>query len=259
VHFGWAATAIEVGHPRQALEHIQAAMDINKRLAPHVREPAVTIANLARSLAGLGKLDEAAEQYDLAARLAADRDGPVIIAAIAVGQADTATARGRFDQAQSDLDAAAAALHSGPLPAGQNVGARYLLAQASLSAARGDLAAAATQSADAIAAYEKLDCCEGPRALGLALRAEVLAKGARLDEAAGDAVRSVEVAKRAQAQEAFSVYTGRALRALAFVRAAQGRHRDAAAAYELAAQHFANTLGSAHPDTVRARAAARLD
>jgi tetratricopeptide (TPR) repeat protein len=260
VHFAWAATMTEVGNPQRALEHTQAAIDIDKRLAPHVQERASTIASLARSLAGLGKLDEAAEQYDLAARLAANRDSALTIAAIAVGKADTATARGRFEQAQSDLDAAATALQSGPLPARQNVGARYLLAKASLSAAQGELAAAVTQSADAIAAYEKLDCCEGPRSLGLALRAEALAEGARLDEAAADAVRSVDVAKRAQAREAFSVYTGRAFRVLAFVREVQGRQRDAAAAYQLAAEHFAHTLGSAHPDTVRARAAAtRLD
>jgi serine/threonine protein kinase len=259
VHRAWAAMALEVGNPRQAVEHMQTAIDIDKRLAPHVQESASTIATLARALIGLGKLDAAAEQYDLAARLAANRDGAATIAAIAIGQADIATARGQFAQAQSDLDAAATALHTGPLPAGHNVGARYLLAKASLSAARGDFTAAAAQSSGAIALYEQLDCCEGQRAFALALRAEILTKVGRLDEAAADATRAVEVAKIAQANEAFSLYTGRALRALALVRRAQGRERDASAAYEQAAEHLANTLGMAHPDTVQAReAAARL-
>jgi tetratricopeptide (TPR) repeat protein len=259
VHRVWAATALEVGNPRLALEHLQAAIDIDKRLAPHVQESAATIASLARVLAVLGKFDEATEQYEPAARLAANRDDAATLAAIALGRADIATQRGQFERAQSDLEAVNLALQAGPLPAGNTVGARYLLAKASLSDARGDLAAAAAQSSGAIALYEHLECCEGVRALGLALRAEVLAKVERLDEAADDATRSVDVAKIAQAREAFSVYTGRALRALAVVREAQGRPRDAAAAYALAAEHFANTLGIAHPDTVQAReAAARL-
>jgi tetratricopeptide (TPR) repeat protein len=260
VHRLWAVTALEVGNPRQALEHMQAAIDIDKRLAPQVQEPAATVANLARVFVLLGNFDEAAEQYDLATRLAANRETSVLVAAIAVGRADIATARGQFEQAHGALDAAAAALRAGDLQANQYMGPRYLLAKASLSAARGALAAAATQSTDAVAASEKLDCCEGQRALALALRAEVLAKAERLDEAAAAAVRSVDVAKTAQARESFSLYTGRALRALAFVREAQGRQRDAATAYQLAAGHFANTLGTAHPDTVQAReAVARLD
>ena len=256
VHLGWAATSMDLGNPLRALEHTDTAIAIDQELAPGVHESAVTMGNRGRLLAQLGRFDDATAQFDAAAPLAAERGNAASQAAIAVGRADLAIARGQFDRAHSELAAAAQALQSRSLPTGQTVSARYLLTRATLAAAEGNGDDAAAMFSDSVAAYEKLDCCDGQRALALARRAEALAAGGRLNEALTDAARALDLARTAQASEPSSYYTGSALRSMARVRELQGQHRDAAEAYRLAAAHFANTLGATNPQTVQMRQAA---
>jgi serine/threonine protein kinase len=253
VHQSWAASSLNTGSPALALEHIDTAIAINKELAPNVQESAITLSNRARSLVQLGRFAEANAQFEEAARLAASREEAISQAAIAVGQSDIAIALGELDRAQGHLADAELALRSPDLPAGQSVGARHLLAQAALSAARGNLESAAALSSSAINAYEKLDCCYGPRALAFALRAQISVKRHQLTAAQAEASRAVDEAKTAQAKEPYSFYTANALRALGMVREAQGLRREASAAYHLAAEHFANTLGPASPDALQVK------
>ena len=112
-----------------------------------------------------------------------------------------------------------------------------------MSAARGNPDEAASLATAAIDAYEKLDCCYGQRALAFALRAQVSVERQQLTAAQAEAARALDEAKTAQGSEPYSFYTAHALRALGMVREAQGLHREASAAYKLAAENFANTLG----------------
>src|SRR5262249_34885011 len=154
--------------PLRALEHVDIAIGINRELAPGVHESEVTMGNRARLLVQLGRFDEASAQFETAAARAVERGNAASQAAIAVGRADIATASGQFERSRSYLAEAENALRDGSLPVGQTVAARYLLSRATLAAADGQGEEAATMFADAAAAYEKLACCDGPRALAIA-------------------------------------------------------------------------------------------
>jgi serine/threonine-protein kinase len=255
VHLSWAATAMDLGNPLRALEHTDTAIAIDRELAPGVQESEVITGNRARLLVQLGRFEEASAQFEAAAARAVERDNKASQAAIAVGRADIALALGQFDRAHAQLDVAKDALNSPNLPAGHTVGARFLLSSATLAAAEGRHNEAAAMFNDAIAAYQRLECCDGQRSLALARRAEALAMSDRADEAAADATRAVEIARSAQGSEPYSTFTGSALRAVARVRERQGQQREAAAAYTLAAAHFANTLGTTSPQALEIREA----
>jgi len=256
VHLSWASDSMEFGNPRRALEHTEIAIGINRELAPGVHESEVTLGNRARLLVQLGRFDEASEQFESAAARAAERGNFASQAAIALGRADIETALGQFDRARAHLADAEAALGNRSLPAGQTIGARYLLARATLAAAEDKGEDAATMFAEAAVAYEKLGCCNGPRALAMARRADVLAKDHHTNEALADAERALELAKTAQSSEPFSAYTGSALRAIGFAKEQAGERRQAGEAYALAATHFASTLGENNPQTLQAKEAA---
>lgn len=256
VHLNWAATSMDLGNPMRALEHTDTAIAINRELAPGVHESEVTMGNRARLLVQLGRFEEASAQFDAAAPMALERGNAASEAAIAIGRADVAIARGELERAHAYLAEADKALQNPDLPSGQTVSARYLLVSAMLTAAEGKGDEAATTFNNALAAYEKLNCCDGARALALAKRAEALATAGRLSEALTDAARALDLGRTAQASEPYSYYTGSALRSLARVKGMQGQHREAADAYRLATAHFTNTLGATSPQTIEVREAA---
>jgi predicted secreted hydrolase len=120
-------------------------------------------------------------------------------------------------------------------------------------AARGERGAARDALAEAVRLYESQGCCSATRAMALAEKA-VIELSLDPATAASDAQRALALAPPANA-ESFSRFTAQAWYATGLVREARGDARGARDAFATAAVQFAGSLGDAHPDTVRARAA----
>jgi len=84
-------------------------------------------------------------------------------------------------------------------------------------------------------------------------QAEVELQLGRVDAAAGDAARAVELLRKASEPGALSSRLGRAHLVLGRALQAQGKLADAQAEFRVTAENFEQALGADHPDTVNAR------
>ena len=175
-------------------------------------------------------------------------------AGVALGEVEIAILRTRFDEAERRLAEASELLRQARLKPGHVLVSREFMTRASLLAAQGRTAEARAELTRAIGNYEAQHCCHAHVALALAHRAELALDTADLVAAEADALRAVELAPSRDA-ESFSRFTGSAWFTQGRLREIQGRLRESRDAYAVAAVQFSGSLGEAHPDTMRARAA----
>jgi tetratricopeptide (TPR) repeat protein len=184
----------------------------------------------------------------------AERSGDVFDQVYAIhARADIARKRGDADAAQLSMNAAAAKMHSGSIPAYNGVFLRHELFQSQVWAARGKFARARKGFTGVLAAYQRRDCCAPAQVLAYLGRAEIAVVERQFDLAVADVRSALAAAEEARGKAEFSCFTGSAWLTMAHVREAQGETAAARAAYELAARHLEPTLGADNAETREAK------
>jgi serine/threonine protein kinase len=254
LHDDWSTAWMNQGNARRALEEIDLGWSIVRALAPNAQVSDSRLVRHARLLTQLGRLDEAAGEFDVARGLATARDNVITLAAIEIGESEVAMLRGDHANAMRLLDEATARLRTLGAPPHHVLWTRQDMARASVLAKQGRSREATTLLTKSVEEYQAQSCCRAHIALALALRAELAANEGDLARAADDAKLAIENAP-AIGDESFSRFTGRAFFVSGLVNEMRGLRREAREAFATAAAQFEGSLGGAHADTVLAREA----
>jgi serine/threonine-protein kinase len=254
VHDQWSAVWMNEGNPLQALAETDIGWDIVRELAPNAQNSDRRIYRRARILAQLGRYQEAQFEFEQARTRAADRGNVLSSVGALIGEAEVALGAGRIEAASGLLDDAWASMRAANLPESHALTTRYLIIRATQFAASSRLAEARMLLARAIENYQSLHCCRAHVADALALRAELALRADDIDAAAADASHARDLAPDV-AEDSFSRFSGRAWYVCGLVSERRHDLRSARDAYATAAMQIVGSVGDAHPDTLRARAA----
>lgn len=246
----WAIAELESGNPQRALQRSDQAVAVAQRRSPDGKVPATMLANRARTLLMLNRIDDAladAEYANQAAVLSGNAGAELhalISRADALRRAgDSAGAGALIEGAELAFQGRVAA--AGPVPTG------LVRLQAMLDFDRGRLKEALQGIDQVIGSFDSTGLATSPLALALSSRADILLALAEPARAQADAQRALVVARKAQGQLPHSAATGTALRCQGEALAAQGQSAAAVAAWAEAEPLLANTLGGSHPETLR--------
>jgi tetratricopeptide (TPR) repeat protein len=170
-----------------------------------------------------------------------------------VNRAGTYLLLGDIDRAEREL-AAIERDYGAMIPADSVPAVTILHLKGRLSAARGELPTALAHQSAVIEFFDRRNMAVAPVTRALTARAEIQLKLGKIEPARADAERALSISRTLQGSKRYSSLTGLALLQLAEVAKAAGAEADAVATAAEAAQHLTETLGAAHPDTLRAQA-----
>jgi serine/threonine protein kinase len=253
VMMNWGVVALGSGDFQRGLQMTEKLLRSEQAIAGSEPVWPVIIANYAHALEVVGRFDEALAAFDQAYDSAV-KNGFVSAQGYAlIGKANILVQTNSLDQAQTELDRAAAILH-GKVSDTSSTQMRRMLVQTELDAARGKLKVAQ----DGIAHVVELLNAQGDKtnsALVTAYRqrAEIELKLDDPAKAKEDALKAVELARKIGEGNSYSAFTGQANLILGTVLHAQGDNAAARTALTTAVQHLDKTEGADHPDTRRAQ------
>jgi tetratricopeptide (TPR) repeat protein len=253
VMMNWGVVALGSGDFQRGLQMTEKLLRSEQAIAGSEPVWPVIIANYAHALEVVGRFDEALTAFDQAYDSAV-KNGFVGAQGYAlIGKANIFVQTNALDQAQAELDHAAAILH-GKVSDTSSTQIRRMLVQTELDAARGKLQVAE----DGISRVVELLNAQGDKtnaALVTAYRqrSEIELKLGSAMKAKADADKAVEIARNLGEGNSYSAFTGQANLTLGNVLHAQGDDAAARAALTTAVQHLGKTQGADHPDTRRAQ------
>jgi serine/threonine-protein kinase len=246
----WGVALIRAGRPLDAERVLRKSIDISMASGTEEAVQAMPLVNYARVLLDLGKLEQArdyAERGLAKAKQEGDeaptREGLLLLAAICRDQGNLDCAAKLVSEAEARFDR--------DLPRSHIAFAELARQRALNAKSAGDLAAALSFSNEAVATVEASIKIRGVHKLPsfLVCRSEIALQLGRLDDAETDAARAIRILRDGAQSEAPSGNIGRAYLTLGRALRAQGKHHDARAAFESAAEHLRKALGSDHPAT----------
>jgi len=253
----WALELDQLGRPRDAEKMYRRAIQISSTGQAEDTVSPVILCNYSKVLRELGQLDDAATYAERAYQKARKVGLPVAVNHAMLSMARTYTEQGRAARAETLYAEVEPRLRKN-LPPGH-------FAFATLSAARALNALASGDTSDALKlADEAVSIDEAAIQAGqegayylpslLITRAQVELATAKVEQAAEDAARALDLS-RATAAGSLSSIQGSAFLTLGRARQAQGRKEDARAALRSAVEHLQDAVGPTQPET---RTAQRL-
>jgi serine/threonine-protein kinase len=252
----WALALHLSGRPLEAEKFYRRAMDINRTSQSDENVSPMLLVNYARTLRELGRGSEAASYAD-GGYAKAQRSGDQVV----MNQALLLRARiyrdqGNFAGSQAMLAEVEPRLRTA-LPPGHLAFATLASEQSLLAFARGDLVAASRQANQALAITQASIAGGhgGDEYLPylLIVRSDIERELGQTDEAVSDAGKALSALQKAAEPGAFSNSLGHAYFSLGRALQKQDKSERARPAFLSAAEHFENTLGKNHPDTLMAR------
>jgi tetratricopeptide (TPR) repeat protein len=248
----WGLALDRLGRPLEAEKHFRRAIDISRAGDTEETVSPILLNNYAKTLDQLGRLNEAADYAERAYAKAMLVDNQLAIsqslyvrALIYLDQHDATRAAAMLAQVEPRWRRS--------LPAGSYWFGALVSAQAILAKNRGNLEPASRLSDEAVAIVEAAIKTgeQGSDFLPIALlrRSAVRLETGQYDDAAADATHALNLLQVGMQPGSFSAYVGRAYLSLGRALQAQGKHIEARAAFQSAANHLKNGLGRDHPDT----------
>jgi len=255
VYNNWGVALIQAGQPRDAEKALRRAVAIQRDGTEQTLD-SMMLVNYARVLHELGRSGEAADYAErgcVKAQQIGDEtamcQGLLLRTAIYRSRGDLALAGKMLADVAPRLQRI--------LPAGHVAFATLASERALNAEAAGDLPLAMKFADQAIAIVEALvrSGRQGKDRLPLLLtrRSDIELRLGRLDAAAADAARAVDMLTQTMEPSTFSTTRGRADFALGRAREAQGRQAEARIAFQSAAENLDHALGPDHPETREAR------
>jgi tetratricopeptide (TPR) repeat protein len=249
---GWALKFDQLGRPLDAENMYRRAIDISRDGKTDDAVSPMLLANYARILRELDRLDEAADCAERAYNKAQRVGHQVAINQLLFERAKIYTAQRKSDQAAAVLDEIEPRLrHS--LPDGHYAFAVLAAERAANALQRGEVTSALKLSDLAVSIDETAikNGADGGFYLSTLLmrRSRIELEAGRLNQASSDATRALDQLLRAAAPGAFSSAIGHVYLILGRVLQAQKKQQQAGAAFRSAAEHLQKTLGADHPDT----------
>ncbi len=248
----WALKFDQMGRPLDAEKMFRRAIDISREGKAEDAVSPMLLANYARTLRELDRLDEAADYAERAYGKAQKVAHQVAINQSLIERARIYTALHKPSRARAVLDEAEPRLRQS-LPPGHYAFAALAAERAANALQRGDIPAA-LKFADQAVAIDEAAIRNGGDGMFylpslLMRRSKIDLEAGRLDQASSDASRALYQLQRAAQRGTFSSAIGHAYLILGHTLRSQKKDNEARAAFQLAAEHLQKTLGSNHVDT----------
>ncbi len=252
----WALALDKLGRPLEAEKLFRRAIDISRAGQTEETVSPILLNNYVKTLAQLGRLQEAADYAERANAKAQQTGDQLVIYQSLYWRALICIEQHDFDRGATMLADLEPILRR-TFPSDNYWFGALASAQALLAAGRGNFQTAVRLADQAVAIVEAAGKAgrSGSDFLPIALfrRSTVELDAGLPAQAADDAQRALELLKTAGPPGAFSSMIGRAYLNLGRALKSQGKQDEANAAFRSAAEHLQNTLGRDHPDTRRAQ------
>ncbi len=254
----WGVVLILAGQPREAEAALRRTLKISRVGTDNQTVPPLTLANYARTLYELGKLDEAADYAGQAYAKGKQTGDAVSTSQSLLLRALIECSKGNAAQARRSL-AETEPLLRHDLPPGHIAFGILASEYALVAELEGDLTQALKLADESVEKTRALATSGRARpeneSLFLARRSEIHLRLRQAVEASADAARAVDILKPSTPAGTYSSFLGHAYFALGRALDAQGKHAEAHAAFRSAGEEFDKTIGPDYPD---AQAALRL-
>jgi serine/threonine-protein kinase len=258
----WAAALDRLGRPLEAVDHYRRAIDISRAGPTEDAVSPMLLRNYASTLRVLGRLDEATDYAERAYAKALRTDdqdalytGSYTRALIYIDRKDYERAANALSQLEPRL------LRT--FPPGNYWFGLLASVQAMLASSKGDPQGALPLADKAVAIVENAIKAghAGKNILPIVLlrRSAIELDAGRPGPAGDDARRALALLQADGSPGAFSNNIGSAYLLLGQALRDEGKHVEAAAAFQSAAENLRATLGSGHPDTRRSQEMAEAE
>lgn len=252
----WAAALDRLGRPLEAVNLYRRAIDISRAGPTEEAVSPMLLRNYASTLRVLGRLDEATDYAERAYSKALQTDDQDVLYTGSYTRALIYIDRQDYERAANALSQLEPRLLRTFPPDNYWFGLQASV-QAMLVSAKGNPRAALPLADRAVAIVENAIKAghAGKNFLPIVLmrRSAIELAAARPGPAGDDAQRAIALLQADGSPGAFSNNIGSAYLLLGDALRAQGKHAEAAAAFQSAAQNLHATLGSNHPDTRRSQ------
>jgi tetratricopeptide (TPR) repeat protein len=250
---GWGILAMGTGDPAASLKIFDRAVEIARKRLPAGHPPPDLLFNQAMALAALGRYDEAARQLDrLRKRALADNNENMAAGAVA-GAADVNLQAGDIAGAEQRLNSLTDAERATLLPDTARM-LRLAVVRARLLAKQQKYDAAEKVLTPVLASFERKGAILRRRVIAMTFHADLLLAMGRIDAAAVEAQRALEMAQLTRGKKLHSDLVGLARSAQGRIQLAQGERAAAVRSLQAAIEDLEFTLGAEHPDTRAAQA-----
>jgi tetratricopeptide (TPR) repeat protein len=252
----WGTVLVLAGQPQDSAKAYRRGLEISRAGQTEDAVSPMLLVNYARSLRELHRIDEAADYAERGYAKAQEAGAQVVIGQSLLLRAQIYTDGGDFSRATAMLDEVEPKLRKS-LPAGHIAFASLASNRALIAQGRGDFRTALKHSNEAVAISEA--AMKAGRLGGdylptfLVRRSGVALKIGHADQAEADSARALSLLQTSAQVGAFSSTRGRAYLTLGQALQAEGKGSDANAAFRSAAEQLQHTLGTDHPDAIRAR------
>jgi len=257
----WALALHLAGQPLEAEKLFRRAIDVSRVDQSEQGVSPMLLINYARTIGELGRLSEAADYAERGYLRAVEAGDQVVTNQALLVRARIYREQGNFARADAMLTEVEPRLRKA-LPQGHLAFATLAMEYSLLALARGDLTAALQQTNKSITIAEA-SIKAGQRGddylpLLLLPRSEVNRELGRTDDAVADATRALDLLQKSGDPGSFSSHIGHAYYTLGRALQAQGKPKEARAAFVSATANLEQAVGPDHPDTRIARQLASL-
>ena len=260
-HYRWSVALTQLGRPREAEKLSIRAMWIFGSGENDESLPPFMLANHARIVSDLGRLEEATRRAERAYARAQQAAEQSSVNQTLLLRASIYRMRGDLRRAAEMMSELEPRLRG--LPPGNIAFASFDREQAFIAEARGDLPAAAglVNHALAIAEAEAKAGRQGADWVPslLLLRSDIERKLMKLDAASADASQALTFVQNAAQPGTSSTTVAKAYLTLGLALQAKGQREPARTAFRSAADQFSSSLGADHADTRSARELAQVN
>lgn len=251
----WGIASFAAGDIPRAYAAYNEAIGIAQRLAPERAPPYYLQRNRAIAELDLARHDAAMADLERA-RATAEADGNAMdVAGAQLGMALVLLERGEVGPAKA-LAAQVRERLGAALPADSMPAVTLLQLDARAALLEGRWADARERFSAVVDFFDRRGMQVAPVVSALRHRAEAHLREGTPDAAAADLKRALALARRLQGDKPYSSHTGRTLAALQRLQSARGQGDEARRSATQAAEHLGRALGTGHPETKEALAAA---
>jgi serine/threonine-protein kinase len=251
----WGLAALAAGDPTKALTLFDRTLSIARLRSPDGLPPVYLLANRARTLTNLHRLDEAIAESKQAIALAQSGGNLAVRVSAGVTEADALRLQGQRGLARERLQALDAAAR-GKLPPANPASLNLVRLKGLLDAEEGRLDEARAGLDTVIETMDARGLRTAATVGVLTSRADVSMRLGQLDAAEKDIDRALVIARSVQGTLPHSSGTGLALLQRSRLKALRADGAGARVDAQEARRQLAPTLGESHPDTLAAARAA---
>jgi eukaryotic-like serine/threonine-protein kinase len=248
----WALELDQIGRTLEAEQIERRALDLTSDGNSGEESTAMILNNYAKMLRKLNRLDEAANYAQRSYDKAQSEHNKLVTGQSLLERARIAISQHKFAQASELLSELEPQMRK-HLPPAHYAFASLAADRSKIALGEGDLALALQFADQSVAVGEAALKSGGQGAFAfpgfLLNRSAIELASGSLEQAVADANRALALQKSNTQPNSFSSTLGYAYLALARALDAQGKHGDAQAAADLAAQNLQKCLGADHPDT----------